>query len=179
MGVMCSLHLCPGLSQGVEVHQTPSALLSKAGDTVQLVCSHGNTDYRVMLWYMLSPGHTALTLIGHIYYQNPSYEGSYEKHFNMTGDFSGGGAKNGSLFIYNLNPANNSAVYYCAISKAQCCRSSLFSTETLLYPPCQEFVCKSETPLHHLHLRSEFDLMPSYQQRLHHFLSSSNSKQFS
>ncbi|XP_062324697.1 uncharacterized protein LOC134026196 isoform X2 [Osmerus eperlanus] len=53
-----------GVCQTVEVHQTPSDLLSRDGDTVQLICTHSKTDYTVMLWYFQKPGDTALTLIG-------------------------------------------------------------------------------------------------------------------
>ncbi|XP_062325500.1 uncharacterized protein LOC134026628 [Osmerus eperlanus] len=53
-----------GVCQTVEVHQTPSDLLSRDGVTVQLVCTHSKTDYTMMLWYFQKPGDTALTLIG-------------------------------------------------------------------------------------------------------------------
>ncbi|XP_046901750.1 uncharacterized protein LOC124484723 [Hypomesus transpacificus] len=130
-----------GVCQTVEVHQTPSDLLSRDGDTVQLVCTHDQADYRVMLWYFQKPGDTALTLIGYIYFQSPTYEGSYNKYFTMTGDFSGSGTKKGFLSIRSLSMSEDSAVYYCAASKAQCCRSPLFSTKTLLSPP--RVVCVS------------------------------------
>ena len=126
----------------MEVHQTPSDLLSRDGDTVQLVCTHGQADYRVMLWYFQKPADTALTLIGYIYSQSLTYEGSYGKYFTMTGDLSGSGTKNGSLSIRSLSLSEDSAIYYCAAREAQCCRSPLFSTKTLLSPT--GVVCVSE-----------------------------------
>ncbi|CAB1449645.1 unnamed protein product [Pleuronectes platessa] len=55
-----------GISLGVQVHQSPSALIRKAGDAVQLICTHGQTDYTVMLWYQQSPRDQALKLIGYV-----------------------------------------------------------------------------------------------------------------
>ncbi|CAB1450327.1 unnamed protein product [Pleuronectes platessa] len=65
--LFCSF-LTAGISLGVQVHQSPSALIRKAGDAVQLVCTHGQTDYRVMLWYQQSPTVQALKLIGYVEY---------------------------------------------------------------------------------------------------------------
>ncbi|XP_062325499.1 uncharacterized protein LOC134026627 [Osmerus eperlanus] len=144
--------------QTVEIHQTPSDLLSRDGDTVQLVCTHDQTDYRVMLWYFQKPGDTALTLIGYINYQSPTYEDSYGKYFTMTGDFSGSGTKNGSLSIRSLSLSEDSAVYYCAARQAQYCRSPLFSTKTLL--SYRSGLCHR---VKHLHLKSELDPATSYQ----------------
>ena len=109
--IMCTT---AGFSLGVQVHQSPSAAIRKAGDGVQLVCTHGQPDYTVMLWYQQSPGDTALKLIGYIEYSTISYEESYKGHFNITGDLSGNTAKNGSLFIVDLKEPEHSAMYYCA-----------------------------------------------------------------
>uniref|UniRef100_A0A3Q2VXC9 Ig-like domain-containing protein n=1 Tax=Haplochromis burtoni TaxID=8153 RepID=A0A3Q2VXC9_HAPBU len=83
------------------------------GDEVQLVCSHGKTDYTFMQWYQKSPGDQALKRIGHLNYNNKEHEKSFEKHFNITGDLSGSKPKNASMFIVDLKP-EHSAVYYCA-----------------------------------------------------------------
>ena len=106
--------LTAGISLGVQVHQSPSALIRKAGDAVQLVCTHGQTDYTVMLWYQQSPTDQALKLIGYVEYSKIYYEELYKEHFNITGDLSGNKAKNGSLFIVDLRESEHSAVYYCA-----------------------------------------------------------------
>lgn len=65
-----------------------------------------------MLWYQRSLGATALKLIGYLYYQAVTMEESYGKHFNITGDFGGNAAKNGSLTV------QITIIYYCATSYA-------------------------------------------------------------
>ncbi|AWP15894.1 Hypothetical protein SMAX5B_003334 [Scophthalmus maximus] len=110
----CPTPLTAGISQGIQVDQSPAALIRKAGDAVQIVCSHGEADYRTMLWYRQSPGDSALELIGYVSYGRISYEEPpYEEHFNIT-DLSGNTAKSGSLFIVALSESEHSAVYYCA-----------------------------------------------------------------
>lgn len=107
-----------GVCLSVEVYQSPSALLTKPGDKVQLVCSHEKTDYRLLQWYQKSPGDRALKRIGHVNYNNIEHEEPFKEHFNITGDMSGDTAKNGSLFIINLKTPEHTAVYYCAASSA-------------------------------------------------------------
>ncbi len=107
-----------GVCLAVEVNQTPAALIRRPGDKVQLVCTHGKTDYTFMQWYQKSPGDRALKLIGYLYYGNAEHEKSFKEHFNITGDLSGSTAKNGSLFIVDLKAPEHSAVYYCAASYA-------------------------------------------------------------
>ncbi|CAB1450325.1 unnamed protein product [Pleuronectes platessa] len=72
-----------GISLGVQVHQSPSALIRKAGDAVQLVCTHGQTDYTVMLWYQQSPTVQALKLIGYVEYSQHSRDCRWFFIFNM------------------------------------------------------------------------------------------------
>uniref|UniRef100_A0A3Q4M9V4 Ig-like domain-containing protein n=1 Tax=Neolamprologus brichardi TaxID=32507 RepID=A0A3Q4M9V4_NEOBR len=113
--VYCSFSLLLGVCLGVEVHQTPSEVFRTRGDEVQLVCSHGKTDYTFMQWYQKSPGDQALKRIGHLNYNNKEHEESFKTHFNITGDLSGSKPKNASMFIVDLKP-EHSAVYYCAAS---------------------------------------------------------------
>ncbi|MEQ2288425.1 hypothetical protein AMECASPLE_022433 [Ameca splendens] len=101
----------------IEVHQTPPAALTKLGQHIQMICSHGKTDYTLMQWYQKSPGDQALKRIGHVYYSNIEQEKPFEKHFKITGDMSGETAKNGSLSITDLK-TEHTAVYYCAASYA-------------------------------------------------------------
>ncbi|KAF0043902.1 hypothetical protein F2P81_003060 [Scophthalmus maximus] len=107
-----------GYMVGVQVDQSPAALIRKAGDAVQLVCTHGEADYNVMLWYRQSPGDQALKLIGHIYSHLHDVEGAFIKHFKLAGDLSGDG-KNGSLSIINLKAPKHTATYFCAASEPQ------------------------------------------------------------
>ena len=116
--IVHSFFLSLGVCLSVEVYQSPSALLRKPGDKVQLVCSHEKTDYTLMQWYQKSPGDRALKRIGHVYYKSIEHEEPFKEHFNITGDMSGDTAKNGSLFITNLKTPEHTAVYYCAASYA-------------------------------------------------------------
>uniref|UniRef100_A0A8C6PIY2 Immunoglobulin V-set domain-containing protein n=1 Tax=Nothobranchius furzeri TaxID=105023 RepID=A0A8C6PIY2_NOTFU len=106
----------------VQIHQTPSALIRKVGEDVQLVCSHGHIDYRVMLWYQWLAGDLALKLIGYGYseFRNDSVEETFRKsRFSLAGDLSGNKNRSGSLFIKNLSPQEHTATYFCAARKAQ------------------------------------------------------------
>ncbi|KAF1374491.1 hypothetical protein PFLUV_G00229650 [Perca fluviatilis] len=108
---------------GLDVQQSPSDLITKSGDKVEIFCSHDKTDYRVMLWYQRSPGDTAIKLIGYLNFQAVTKEEPYEEHFNIIGDLGGNTAKNASLEI-KLVEQEHSAVYYCAASLAQCVSGS-------------------------------------------------------
>ncbi|XP_023272062.1 uncharacterized protein LOC111662437 [Seriola lalandi dorsalis] len=68
--------------------RTPPALIRSLGDKVQLVCTHGQTDYRVMLWYQQPPGQTDMKLIGYLNYYEVKMEKPYEQHFSIHGDLS-------------------------------------------------------------------------------------------
>ncbi|KAL7379985.1 hypothetical protein ABVT39_009541 [Epinephelus coioides] len=102
-----------GVCLGLDVRQSPSDLITKPGDKVQMFCNHDKTDYRVMLWYQRSPGDTAMKLIGYLNFQDVKMEDPYKDDFNISGDLGGNTAKNGSLII-NLVKREHSAVYYCA-----------------------------------------------------------------
>ena len=127
---ICSTLLSTGICLGVQVNQSPSVVFRKAGDDAQLVCTHGQTDYRVMLWYQQSLKHKALKLIGYVEYSRISYEELNNVHFNITGDLSGNTAKNGSLFIVGLNESEHSAMYYCAARYTHWGRSPFNYTKT-------------------------------------------------
>ncbi|MEQ2237691.1 hypothetical protein ILYODFUR_025660 [Ilyodon furcidens] len=107
-----------GLSLGLEVHQSHSDLIKKAGDKIQIFCSHERTNYRVMLWYQRSPGDTAMKLIGYLYFKDVIMEDGYQKDFRISGDLGGETAKNGSLIIQTLEQVHT-GVYYCAAREAQ------------------------------------------------------------
>ena len=109
---------CLGGCLGVEVHQSPSDLITKTGDKVQIFCSHDKTDYRVMLWYQRSPGDTAMKLIGYLNFKDPTMEDTYKEQFNITGDLRGNTAKNGSLSVPTIRQ-QHSAMYYCAAREAR------------------------------------------------------------
>ncbi|XP_075344160.1 M1-specific T cell receptor beta chain-like [Odontesthes bonariensis] len=89
-----------GFSLQLQVQQFPSDVLKKPDGNIQLLCKHSLKDTRVMLWYLRTPGNTALKLIGYGYgqFRNDSVEQSFRKHFKLTGDLSGD-EKNGLLTI--------------------------------------------------------------------------------
>uniref|UniRef100_A0A3Q0RTR7 Immunoglobulin V-set domain-containing protein n=1 Tax=Amphilophus citrinellus TaxID=61819 RepID=A0A3Q0RTR7_AMPCI len=106
-------------SLGVQLHQSPSSVIKKAGADVQICCTHGKSDHRVMLWYQQSPGQRALKLIGYGYatFNNDSVEAPFRKHFRLAGDLEGA-KKNGSLTIVDLKPLEHTATYFCAAREA-------------------------------------------------------------
>uniref|UniRef100_A0A8C4ETA0 Ig-like domain-containing protein n=1 Tax=Dicentrarchus labrax TaxID=13489 RepID=A0A8C4ETA0_DICLA len=105
---MC-LTLTAGISLGVQIHQSPSAVIRNTGDNVQLVCTHGQSDYRVMLWYQQSPGDKALKLIGYGYtqFKNDRFKSGFQAVRSKE--------KQSSLTITNVQ-TKDEAVYLCAAS---------------------------------------------------------------
>uniref|UniRef100_A0A6Q2ZN18 Ig-like domain-containing protein n=1 Tax=Esox lucius TaxID=8010 RepID=A0A6Q2ZN18_ESOLU len=115
-----------GLSQTDQVHQTPTAILKQPGDEVQLTCNHSNTNYDMILWYQQSEQNPALKLIGYVRFTKATMEDPFKEHFNMSGDVSAG--KTVYLHIPKLRGSEDTAVYFCAASYAQC-----LTTPSLLY----------------------------------------------
>lgn len=129
-------HVSPGVCLSVHIHQMPLDVLQQPGSDVQLVGSHEKTDYRLMYWFQRLPSSRELSRIGHIYYGTIDLEESLKTHFNMTGDMSGNGPKNGSLLITALKASDHSAVYYCAASYHTDCTSAHLCSKTDV---CQVF----------------------------------------
>ena len=80
----------------------------------------------MILWYKQTVQGSTLDLIGFVYYTSVTVEKSYSKLFNVTGD----GSKNSTLYFLKPIQVEDSAVYYCAASKAQCYRSPCCLTIT-------------------------------------------------
>uniref|UniRef100_A0A3B3HIP9 Ig-like domain-containing protein n=1 Tax=Oryzias latipes TaxID=8090 RepID=A0A3B3HIP9_ORYLA len=123
----CSILIFPA------VHQSPSEILTRPEQSVQISCSHSKTDYWQMLWYQRPPGDTAMKLIRYLYMKDPTVERPFQKHFSLSGDLSGNTQKNSSLVIRNAEQ-NLNAVYYCAAREARQRKSSLIATKTLIEP---------------------------------------------
>ncbi len=71
----------------------------------------------MILWYQQLKGDGALNLIGYVNYKNSVTESQYTEQFSVDGD----GAKSSTLNItLEMKHVGNTAVYYCAASKAQC-----------------------------------------------------------
>ncbi|CAB1335687.1 unnamed protein product, partial [Coregonus sp. 'balchen'] len=115
-----------GLSQTDKVHQTPTEILKRPEDKVQFSCSHNVPNYYMILWYQQSAQNTALKLIGYVRFTSPMVEDSFKERFNVSGD--GAADKMAYLHIPKLREAEDSAVYFCAASDAQC-----FTIPSLLY----------------------------------------------
>uniref|UniRef100_A0AAY4AEA7 Ig-like domain-containing protein n=1 Tax=Denticeps clupeoides TaxID=299321 RepID=A0AAY4AEA7_9TELE len=118
--------LAEGASKSNDVAQTPPEMLVSPVDSVKLTCSHSNSDFYMIQWYQKSPRDTALKLIGYVRYDSPSMEGSYAGHFSVTGD----GRKESVLHFVKLSLGEDTGVYYCAASEAQCCSSEGAATRT-------------------------------------------------
>ncbi|KAF6724131.1 Ig kappa chain V region S211 [Oryzias melastigma] len=106
------------MSLGVEVHQSPSEIITRPKQTLQISCSHSKTDYWLMLWYQRPPGDSSMKLIGYLYLKDSTLEEAFQKDFSFSGDLSGDTKKNSSLVIRNTEQ-NLNAVYYCAAREAR------------------------------------------------------------
>ena len=91
--------------------------IRKPGDGAELFCMHGETDYRVMLWYQQSAGQRDLSLIGHVNYKTSNVENVFIKYFKLSGDLSGD-LINSSLLV-QLKDLEKSGLYYCAARLAR------------------------------------------------------------
>ena len=100
------------MSLSQEVNQTPSTLLGKPEETIQLSCSHNIPSYNVILWYQRSVGDTALKLIGYVFLKSPAVESPYQGLFNVSGD----GAKEAYLHLLKLRQPEDDGQYFCAAS---------------------------------------------------------------
>ncbi|KAL7862352.1 hypothetical protein SRHO_G00137930 [Serrasalmus rhombeus] len=124
--ILTVLHSVSGQSQNKDVHQSPSDLFIKPGQHHELNCNHSIPSYYMILWYQQSIGDTSLKLIAYLYNTRPTVESAFEGHFNV----SGNGAKHSTLHLLKLRAAEDSAVYYCAASQAQCSKCPPSSTKT-------------------------------------------------
>nr|XP_054597414.1 uncharacterized protein LOC129163609 [Nothobranchius furzeri] len=100
------------LSKDEQVFQSPAELLGQPGDEVSLTVAHEIPSYDTVLWYLRSPGDTALKLVAYIYYKIPKVEPPFESHFKVSGD----GEKKAHLHILNLTHSEDSGDYFGAAS---------------------------------------------------------------
>ncbi len=87
------------------------------GQTVQKNNKQFTYGIHMVLWYQQLMGDSALNLIGYVSYTNPTTEDQYKNQFSIGGN----GAKSSTLNVtLERKHVGNTAVYYCAASKAQC-----------------------------------------------------------
>ncbi|KAG5857976.1 hypothetical protein ANANG_G00025170 [Anguilla anguilla] len=96
----------------ITVLQSPPELVLHRGEAVTLNCSHDDSNFDRLYWYKQTDG-AGLELQGYLSFKQPYTEvGS----FNVSGD----GEKEGFLKSSAVT-AEESGVYFCAVSKTQCC----------------------------------------------------------
>lgn len=115
-----------GQQQKYEIHQSPSKQLRSSGESTELHCSHSVSSFNTILWYQQPIYDTSLKLIANVFNSLPSVDSSFASHYNV----SGHGTKRSTLHIVKLRAGEDSAVYYCAASAAQCFKSSHSVTKT-------------------------------------------------
>ena len=91
-----------------------------------LNCQHKIPNFSLILWYRQTVQGSTLDLIGYVYYVSVTVEKPYDELFKVTGD----GSKESTLHFLKPIQVEDSAVYYCAASQAQCYRSPCCLTIT-------------------------------------------------
>uniref|UniRef100_A0A3B4Z4Q7 Immunoglobulin V-set domain-containing protein n=1 Tax=Stegastes partitus TaxID=144197 RepID=A0A3B4Z4Q7_9TELE len=110
------------LWQQILVDQTPTALIKALGEEIQIQCNHSNSDFDMIQWYKQSPGKNDMVLLGHVRFNSPAVEDAFKNIYNVTGS----GSSLSTFHIPKLRQSVDDAVYFCAASRAQCCKN----------PPC-------------------------------------------
>ncbi|KAJ4921227.1 hypothetical protein JOQ06_021915 [Pogonophryne albipinna] len=95
---------------GVRFQQSPAQIVEESTE-VQITCSHDDSSLAVMLWYQQRKDSLSMTLIGYGYVTGQTYEGQFEKEFELTREDT----LKGALIIRSAN-LSHSAVYFCAAS---------------------------------------------------------------
>lgn len=113
------------LSETSRVNQSTSALIKPQNEEIQLSCSHSDTNFDMILWYKQSAGKHDMVLLGYVRFTSPVVEDQFTEKLVVSGD----GSKQSSLKIKKSQP-EDSAVYFCAASRAQCSTKPTTSTKT-------------------------------------------------
>uniref|UniRef100_A0A3Q3X2K2 Ig-like domain-containing protein n=1 Tax=Mola mola TaxID=94237 RepID=A0A3Q3X2K2_MOLML len=108
------------------VHQDPPAMIKNPTEEVQMTCNHSSTDFNMIQWYKQSAGGNDMTLLGYARYSSTVVESQFVDSFKVSGD----GSSLSRLHI-GESRSEDSAVYFCAASSAQCCTKPPSGTKTL------------------------------------------------
>uniref|UniRef100_A0A3B5L4A9 Ig-like domain-containing protein n=1 Tax=Xiphophorus couchianus TaxID=32473 RepID=A0A3B5L4A9_9TELE len=109
-----------------DVQQDPPAILGTLQGPATITCSHSVSTFNVILWYQKPTGGSALQLVGHTLYENPTVEPEFNGRFSIKGD----GSKKSELRVEKLQP-EDSSIYYCAASNGRTTAScSCWDTRT-------------------------------------------------
>uniref|UniRef100_A0A3B3CRA9 Ig-like domain-containing protein n=1 Tax=Oryzias melastigma TaxID=30732 RepID=A0A3B3CRA9_ORYME len=104
-----SILLLADVCLGVEITQTPSEVLKKPGDEVQLVCSHGKTDYTYMQWYQKPPGDPLIVFTSTA---QKDFGAFSKEKFSATKTE----AERGTFTVKEVQPEDK-GLYFCAVSQ--------------------------------------------------------------
>uniref|UniRef100_A0A3Q2FZ24 Ig-like domain-containing protein n=1 Tax=Cyprinodon variegatus TaxID=28743 RepID=A0A3Q2FZ24_CYPVA len=108
------------------VLQNPAVVMKGQGESVNLNCNHSNTNFNMIQWYKQPPGKTDMTLLGYTRLTSNVVEDQFKSLYNVTGN----GQSHSSFVILKLRQPEDSAVYFCAASDAQCCMKPSAQTKT-------------------------------------------------
>lgn len=95
----------------LKVTQTPINLFLAIGEPMNITCGHNDRSYDKIFWYHQSNGQS-LEHLGFLSFKQPSVD---RKGFTITGD-----AEKAASLLVSYVKAEHSAVYFCAVSAAQC-----------------------------------------------------------
>ncbi|KAL4604800.1 hypothetical protein GN956_G25583, partial [Arapaima gigas] len=107
------------------VRQTPAELIKNPEDNITLTCSHHDSSFDKMLWYQQVHGE-GLRLLGLLSFKEVLEQ---QDGFSISGDAE----KEAFLQITSARP-QHTAVYMCAVSKAQCYRPLVSCAGTAAEP---------------------------------------------
>ncbi|XP_073783799.1 uncharacterized protein [Danio rerio] len=108
--VLASVFWQPGPVSSSKVHQSPPDVLLKFNSTLDLKCSHSDTNYNTILWYQQLTASSELKLIGYLYYKSVTIETEFKELFEVSGD----GEKEAHLHFLKLRQAQDDGMYFCA-----------------------------------------------------------------
>ncbi|KAG7229200.1 hypothetical protein INR49_013143, partial [Caranx melampygus] len=111
--VFCFLHLLgnKGAYGTKQVHQTPSSIIKRAGQSVngEISCTHSIPSYNRILWYKQNGDE--FKFLGYLNLINPVIEDDVQGKISFAGD----GRKHSNFSISNL-AMNDGGIYFCAAS---------------------------------------------------------------